>query len=322
MAKVKWGVLGCAAFARDRAIPAMLQTPSVELVGVASRSREKAEGFCADFKIPKAYGSYEEMLEDPEIQAIYNPLPNGLHGEWVIRAAEAGKHTLCEKPFTSNAGEAERVAEVVGRSGVKVMEAFMWRFHPQHERVRQVIDEGAIGTVRLVRAAFTFTIARKENIRLNPFLAGGSVMDVGCYVISGARFYFGAEPTHVFARGTFDPEFNVDMSMAGVLEFPTGYATLDCGFHLPFRSDVEIAGDKGSVYIPKSWLPDEKASVTINGKAEHCPPTNQYVNEFAHFSECVLSDTPPRYGPEDAVKQMRVIDAVYRSMRSGQREAV
>src|SRR5213592_2558633 len=154
MGKVKWGVLGCASFARRRTIPAMLEAPSVELIGVASRSSEKAESFRSQFSLPRAYQSYEELLDDPEIQAIYNPLPNGLHGEWMIRAAEKGKHTLCEKPFTSDAAEAQRVADVAGRTGVKIMEAFMWRFHPQHERARQLIDNGAIGPVKLVRGAF------------------------------------------------------------------------------------------------------------------------------------------------------------------------
>jgi len=322
MAKVKWGVLGCAAFARGRTIPAMLETPSVELVGVASRSAEKAEAFRAEFNLPKAYGSYEEMLDDPEIQAVYNPLPNGLHGEWMIKAAEKGKHTLCEKPFTSDAEEARRVAEAASRTGVKIMEAFMWRFHPQHQRARQAIDDGVIGPVRLVRGAFTFVIARQPNVRLDRSLAGGSVMDVGCYPISGARFYFADEPTTVCARGTIDPEYQVDMSMAGVLEFPQGLALIDCGFHLPFRSDLEIAGDKGTIYIPKAWLPDEEATLILNGQTVKLPPANQYVNEFEHFSQCILQNTPPRYGPDDAIRQMRVVDAVLRSLRSGQPEMV
>src|SRR5438876_3616528 len=138
MTKVKWGVLGCANFARNRTIPAMLQTPSVELVGVASRSMDKAESFRTEFGLARAYGSYEELLDDPGIQAIYNPLPNGLHAEWMIKTAERGKHTLCEKPFSSNAQEAQQVADAAARTGVKMMEAFMWRFHPQHERAKQL----------------------------------------------------------------------------------------------------------------------------------------------------------------------------------------
>ncbi len=322
MDRVRWGVLGCANFARTRAIPAMLQAESVELVAVASRNAEKAEAFRAEFHLPKAYADYESLLEDPEIEAIYNPLPNGLHAEWNIRAAERGKHVLCEKPFTATAEEAQAVADAAARAGVKMMEAFMWRFHPQHERALQAIENGEIGTVRLVRGAFTFSIARKYNVRLDPTLAGGSIMDVGCYPISGTRFYYQDEPTLVYARGTIDPEYGVDMSMAAVLQYPQGLALVDCGFHLPFRADLEIAGEKGTIYIPRSWLPDEEATILINGKEERFPKVNQYVLEFEHFSQCILRQQTPRYTPEDAVRQMRVIDAVYRSLRSGQPETV
>lgn len=322
MDKVKWGVLGCAAFARNRAIPSMLKTPSVELIGVASRSLEKAEKFRSDFGLKRAYGSYEEMLADPEIQAVYNPLPNGLHGEWTIKAAEAGKHILCEKPFTSDADEAEKVAAVVTRAGVKVMEAFMWRFHPQHECAQKAIQDGEIGPIRLIRGAFTFTMSRQPNVRWSPELAGGSVMDVGCYPISASRFYYQAEPTTAFARGQIDSEFGVDISMAGVLQFSQGVALIDSGFHLPYRGDLEITGEKGRIYIPKSWLPDEEATLVINSQEEKLPPVDQYANEFEHFSRCILQDIPPRYGPEDAILQMKVIDAVLRSIRSGQVETI
>ena len=250
MSKLRWGVLGCANFARTRAIPAMLECDCVELVGAASRSLEKSESFRTEFGLSRAYGSYEELLADDSVQAIYNPLPNGLHAEWTIKAMEAGKDVLCEKPFASNAAEAQTVADAANRTGKKVMEAFMWRFHPQHLHAKKAIEDGVIGDVRLVRAAFTFAIQRKPNVRLDPELAGGSVMDVGCYPISGTRFYFGAEPVSVFARGTIDPEYKVDMSMAGLLQYPTGLALIDCGFHLPFRAQVEIAGDKGTILIP------------------------------------------------------------------------
>jgi xylose dehydrogenase (NAD/NADP) len=322
MNKVKWGVLGCAAFARNRAIPSMLKAPSVELVGVASRSWEKAERFRGDFGLKCAYGSYEEMLSDPQIRAVYIPLPNGLHAEWTIRAAEAGKHVLCEKPFTSNANEAEQVATAAARSGVKVMEAFMWRFHPQHERARKAIENGVIGPLRLIRGAFSFMMSRQPNVRWSPDLAGGSVMDVGCYPISASRFYYQAEPITAFALGQIDPEFGVDIRMGGVLQFPQGLAFIDSSFQLASRGDLEIAGEKGRIYIPKAWLPDEEASLYINGQEEKLPPVDQYTNQFEHFSQCILQDIPPRYGPEDAILQMKVVDAVLRSMRSGQVETV
>jgi D-xylose 1-dehydrogenase (NADP+, D-xylono-1,5-lactone-forming) len=322
MARVKWGVLGCANFARRRTIPAMLETPSVELVGVASRTLEKAEALRSEFNLPRAYGTYREMLADPQIQAVYIPLPNGLHAEWMIKAAEAGKHSLCEKPFASNAAEARQVAEAAKRCGVFVMEAFMWRFHSQHLRARGAIERGEVGPLRLVRASFSFPIPQKPNVRLVPELAGGCVMDVGCYPISAARFYFGEEPSIAYARGIVDPEYRVDMRMAGVLDFPQGQALIDSSFSLPYRTELEIVGESGTITIPKPWLPDPEATVTVNSRTERLPAENQYTAEFEHLSHCILNGTAPLYGPEDAILQMKVIDAVRRSMESGRPEAV
>ncbi len=322
MAKVNWGVLGCAGFARRRTIPAMLESPSVELVGVASRTLEKAEAFRAEFNLARAYGSYEALLEDPRIQAVYIPLPNGLHAEWMIKAAERGKHSLSEKPFASDAAEARRVAEAAARNGVCVMEAFMWRFHSQHLRARSAVEEGEIGTLRLVRSSFSFLMPRAPNVRLIPDLAGGSIMDVGCYPISAARYYFGGEPSVAYARGSVDPESGVDMRMAGILEFPQGEALIDCSFILPYRTHLELVGESGTVTIPKPWLPDPEASLTINARVENLPAENQYVDEFEHLSQCILNGTTPLYGPEDAVRQMKAVDAVRRSLASGKPEAV
>jgi len=322
MDKVKWGVLGCADFARRRAIPAMLQAKSVELAGVASRSWEKAEEFRAEFSLPRAYGSYEQMLEDPGIQAVYIPLPNGLHGKWMMEAADHRKHALCEKPFASNAAEARQVAEFVSRRGVRVMEAFMWPFHGQHEKARAVIREGAIGTVRCVRASFSFPLPRRPNVRLRPDLAGGSVMDIGCYPVSAARFYFEDEPSHAYACGEIDAEYRVDMRMSGVLEFAHGSALIDCAFDLPYRTHLEIIGESGTIVMPKPWQPDPEATIIINGEALSLPEENQYTKQFEHFSRCLIDGAAPRFGPEDAVRQMSVIDAVLRSVRSGQAEPV
>ncbi len=322
MSKIRWGILGCANTARKRAIPAMLRTPNVELAGVASRTREKAETFRTLFNLPRAYDCYEELLADPSIQAVYIPLPNGLHGEWTIKAAQHGKHVLCEKPFASSGQEAAHVAKVVSECSVFASEAFMWRMHTQHARAVEAVRTGRIGRVRLVRAAFSFLMPRQPNVRLVPALAGGSVMDVGCYPVSAARFYFDCEPTRVFARANFDPEFGVDMSASGMLEFPTGSALIDCGFDLPYRADLEIVGEKGSVFFPKAWQPDPVAEIQINGTMEKLPEENHYVRQFEHFSGCVMNGIPPRYGTYDAILQMRVIDAILRSARSGQPEAV
>ncbi len=300
----------------------MLQSQSVELVGVASRSPEKAEDFRAQFALPRAYGSYEQMLEDPGIQAIYIPLPNGLHGKWTMEAADHRKHVLCEKPFASSAAEARQVAEFAMRRNVRVMEAFMWPFHSQHERARAAIRDGAIGVVRCIRASFSFPIPRKPNVRLQPDLAGGSVMDIGCYPVSAARYYFEDEPAVVYACGEIDAEYRVDMRMSGVLEFAKGPALVDCAFNLPFRTHLEIVGEFGTILMPKPWQPDPEATLILNGEALKLPEENQYVKQFEHFSRCLIDGTPPRFGAEDAVRQMSVLDSVLRSIRSGQAEPV
>lgn len=300
----------------------MLESPTVELVGVASRSREKAESFRRQFNLRRAYESYEDLLEDPQIDAVYIPLPNGLHAEWAIKSFERGKHCLCEKPFASNAAEAARVASLAADKGLFTMEAFMWRLHSQHQRGMEAVSSGKVGGVRLVRAAFSYPIPKKPNVRLVPELAGGSVMDVGCYPISAARYYFAGEPTRAFARGDIDPEYNVDMAMSGVLDFPAGRALIDCAFSLPYRTEVEVVGEAGRIILPKPWQPDPEAVIEINGQQERLPPENQYIKQFEHFSHAILSGRRPLYGPEDAVLQMRVIDAVRRSMSSGLPESV
>jgi xylose dehydrogenase (NAD/NADP) len=326
MRKVKWGVLGCAAFARSTAIPAMLRAANVELTGIASRSKEKAVAFADEFGFTRAYGSYEELLADPEIEAIYNPLPNGLHPEWTIRAAEAGKHSLVEKPFASTVAEAEAVAQSVVENNVMVMEAFMWRFHPMHLRTRELIRNGVIGRVRLVRSAFTFTIKRTSNVRLDSGLAGGGLMDVGCYCISEARFLFGDEPVQVFARADYDAEYNVDMLACAILEFPQGRAVFDAGFELPFRCDYEVVGSTGRIFCPNAILPGDNAEIIIDRdgvqEREAFPGVNQWTLEFEHLSECISEGTRLAYDVFDAINQQRVLDAVYRSTRSGQSERV
>lgn len=322
MNKVRWGVLGCASFARRRTIPALLQTTAAELRGVASRSAEKAESFRREFGLERAYGSYEELLNDDEIQVVYNPLPNGLHAAWMIRTAEKGKHTLCEKPFASDAEEARRVADAASAAGVLVMEGFMWRFHPQHERARTLVQSGRIGRVCLVRAAFSFTLPAEPNVRLRRDLAGGSVMDVGCYPVSASRFYFGSEPRSAYALCDTHPAHGVDMRMTGLLEFEGGRAAIDSGHDLPYRGELEIVGEQGIIRIPQPWQPDEEACIVVDGRKEALPRANQYVNQFEHFSRCVLHGTPARYGPEDAILQMKAIDAVRRSMRTGRPEPV
>ncbi len=326
MRNVKWGVLGCAAFAKNTAIPAMKIAHGVELYGIASRDLAKAQAFAEELGFQKAYGSYEEMLADPDIEAIYNPLPNGLHPEWTIKTVQAGKHSITEKPFAANVGEMIAVHEATQKAGVKVMEAFMWRFHPMNLRAREWIRDGSIGALRLFRTAFTFTIARAANIRLDAALAGGGLMDVGCYCISEARYFFDGEPLEVFARADFDSEYQVDMLASGALIFPNGRALFDCGFALPYRCDYEIVGEKGRIYCPNAILPGEGAELFLHRSGETIhetfPGVNQWSLEFEHLSRSIVEGTPLAYDTDDAIRQQKVIDAVYRSARSGAVEAV
>ncbi len=327
MRTVKWGVLGCSNFAKTRAIPAMQIAEGVELTGIASRSLEKAQGFAKEFGFKKAYGSYEEMLADPEIEAVYNPLPNGMHPEWARKCAEAGKHSIVEKPFAAHASELEPVIAAAKSHKVKLMEAFMWRFHPMNLRARQLVREGAIGELRFFRSSFTFNLERATNIRLDSQLAGGGIMDVGCYCISQARYFFEAEPLRAFCRANFDPEYKVDTLAQGVLEFEKGQASFDAGFDLPFRCEYEIVGSKGRILCPISMLPPETPELVIemeNGQrtVETFKPVNQWTLEFKHLSKCIVDGTAPDYGMEDALYQQKAIDAVYRSIHSGKIEAV
>jgi xylose dehydrogenase (NAD/NADP) len=314
MSKVIWGVLGCSGHAHKRAVPAMLRSPSVQLLGAASRSVEKAASFCAQFGLERSFASYEAMLENPQIQAVYISLPNSLHAEWIIKAAEKGKHVLCEKPLTINAAEAARVRDVAARTGVRIMEAFMWRFHIQHLKTRELIHDGNIGSLRLVRASFSYLRTRNPNVRLVSDLGGGSLLDIGCYPISIARFYFEDEPMSVFAESDFDREFGVDMRVSSILNFPQGKALIDCAFDLPYRTEVELVGEKGTILFPKPWAPDPQATILINGKPETFEAQDHFVSQFEHFSQCLLQGIEPSYGPKDALRQMRVIDATFKSM--------
>ena len=322
MAKTRWGIIGCADFARRRAIPAMLAAGSVELVGIASRSREKAVSFRAEFQLPKAYDGYESLLRDPEIDAVYIPLPNGMHAEWAVKAAEAGKHSLCEKPFACSLAEAERAAAAASSHGVQTAEAFMWRYHAQHRRARAVIDAGGIGPVRLIRAGFSFMIERKPNVRLVPELGGGSLMDLGCYTLSAARFYFSEEPGLAFARSDPDPDFGVDMKTCALLVFPSGRALMDCSFDLPSRRQLEICGEKGTITFAQPWQPEPEAVIYIDGVPERMATENQYVTMFEHVSHCFAEGKAPQFGTQDAILQARALDAIRRSTQTGLPEAV
>jgi predicted dehydrogenase len=299
----------------------MMSAADVDLVAIASRTKEKAEAFRTEFGLKKSYGSYEALLADPEIEAVHITVPNGLHAEWMLKAIEAGKHILCEKSFAADLAQAQQVARAAAGKNLQIMEAFVWRHHPQHERAMKALEDGVIGKVRLIRAAFTFQL-QQPSTRFIKELGGGCLLDAGCYPVSASRFYMGSEPTAFDARGYIDPVYDIDMHLAGMLLFDDKVSLLDVGFDAPFRTDFEIVGDKGRIYFPKAWQPPEVATIFINEEAVTLPTANQYVLMFDYFSRCILDNVPTRWGIEDAIKQARALEAGIQTVRTAQLVAI
>lgn len=319
--KLRWGVIGCSDFAARRSIPAMRATNSVDLVAIASRTADKAQQFSSNFGIERSYESYEALLNDPEIDAVHIVLPNSMHVEWTLKALKKGKHVLCEKPFATPTDDITRVKDFLrnvntSRSQpLQVSEAFMWRYHPQHQLAKQAIAQGVIGEVRVIRAAFTYTAnSGGGNIRFNRELGGGSLLDVGCYPVSAVRFYFDAEPTVVTATARFSKEFEVDVEGIVIMTFPNGGATLDFGFEAPYRADLEIVGSHGRIYIPRAWQPEEQATIFINERAEVLPPINHYILMFDSISQSLMNGKSLKYDITDAEKQSKALNMVRQAM--------
>ncbi|MGZ3676222.1 MAG: Gfo/Idh/MocA family protein, partial [Ktedonobacterales bacterium] len=250
MSKVRWGVLSTANIGVGKVIPAMQRGSYCAMVAIASRNPEQAQKTAAALGFPKAYGSYEELLADPEIDAIYNPLPNHLHVPWSIKALEAGKHVLCEKPIGLNAAQAQQLADAAAQHPhLKVMEAFMYRFHPQWQRARELVQDGRIGELRTIQTVFSYFLDDATNIRNRAEAGGGALYDIGCYAISVPRFIFGAEPQRVSAIAEFDPRFGTDRLVSAMLDFGRGTATFTCGTQLSPYQRVTIFGTQGHIEI-------------------------------------------------------------------------
>jgi predicted dehydrogenase len=320
MRHVRWGILSTARIGVRRVLPALLRSQTGKAHAVASRDLARARTVATQFNIPRVHGSYEALLADAEVDAVYIPLPNSLHMEWTVRAAQAGKHILCEKPLGLTAAQAQTMAEAASRAGVLLQEAFMYRFHPQIDEVRRRLESGAIGTPWLVRAAFTFGVTSADDIRLSAPLGGGGLLDVGCYCVSVSRLLLG-KPESGWATGTF--ERGVDVRLAGMLKFPTATALIDCGLRAPYRQFCEVVGSEGSIAVPRPFQPEEDPAVVVvrSGKQEdrvELPGTNQYTLMLDHMGTCILEKQPPRFPPEDAVANMGVLDAFAASARSGQ----
>jgi predicted dehydrogenase len=329
--KVRWGILSTAKIGLKKVIPGMQKGSWCEVAAIASRDLSQAEDAARTLGIAKAYGCYEELLADPQIEAIYNPLPNQLHVPWSIKAAEAGKHVLCEKPLSLTVAEARKLLAVRDRTGVKIGEAFMVRTHPQWLRTRELIASGGIGGLRSVVAVFSYFNRDPKNIRNIPECGGGALMDIGCYPVNASRFVFGEEPSRVLSLIERDPEMKVDRLTSGILDFPSGQSIFTCSTQMVPYQRMQFLGTKGriEIEIPFNAPPDRPCRIFIDDgrdvfgggvTTESFPICDQYTIQGDVFSRAVRGDAEVPVSLEDAVKNMAVIEAIFRSAKSAKWE--
>jgi predicted dehydrogenase len=330
---VNWGIISTALIGTAKVIPAMQKSKHCRIQAIASRDLALAKKWAKELGIPRAYGSYEELLADREIEAVYNPLPNHLHVPWSIKAAEAGKHVLCEKPIALDAKEAEQLVAARNRTGKLITEAFMVRSHPQWLRARELVRQGKIGELRAVQGLFTYFLTDPENVRNKADIGGGGLYDIGCYPIVTSRFLFGAEPTRVVGLIERDPVLKIDRLASAILDFPTGQASFMCSTQLVPYQRMQILGTKGriEVEIPFNAPPDQPCRIFVDdgsalgdasAKEEAFPVCDQYGIQGDLFSEAIRSGKPPEFPLENAVHNMRIIDAIFRSAKTGGWEPV
>jgi predicted dehydrogenase len=330
-AKVKWGVLGAAAIAVKKVIPGMQKGALSEVTAIASRDGQKAEDAAHRLGIAKAYGSYEALLADPEIEAIYNPLPNHLHVPWSIQAAEAGKHVLCEKPLSLSVEEAKTLLAARDRCGVKIGEAFMVKTHPQWVRTHDLIRHGVIGDLRAIVGAFSYFNRDPKNVRNKAEWGGGGLMDIGCYPIMTSRWMFGAEPLRVAGVAENDPEFGVDRLTSAVMEFPSGQAVFTCSTQMVPYQRMQFLGTKGriEIEIPFNAPNDRPARIFIDDgrdvfgggiRTETIPICDQYTLQGDAFSRAIREGGEVPVPLEDAIGNMAVIEAIFRSAEASRWE--
>ncbi|HEU6445003.1 MAG TPA: Gfo/Idh/MocA family oxidoreductase [Gaiellaceae bacterium] len=316
---VRFGILSTARINR-LVLAGARESDRVEIAAVASRDFGRAEAYAREQGIERAYGSYEELLADPDVDAVYNPLPNSMHVDWSIRALEAGKHVLCEKPLSRRPEDVERAFDAADGAGLLLTEAFMYRHNPQTARLKELVEGGAIGEPRVVRAAFSFTISDDSNIRLAADLDGGALMDVGCYCVSGSRLLAG-EPERVYGIGVV--EAGVDTVFAGTLEFAGGVlGQFDCGFRLPMRDELEVVGSEGSLFLDDPWH-CRRPVIELRpdgGEVEEIAlePVDSYRRELENLAGAIRGEAELLLGREDGLGQARAIDALYRSAETGQ----
>jgi xylose dehydrogenase (NAD/NADP) len=321
---VSWGILSTAEINR-LVIPPAGESPKVDLIAVASRTQARADAYAREWQIERAYGSYEALLADPDVEAVYISLPNAMHADWSIRAVEAGKHVLCEKPFTRHPEEVDAAFDAADRAGRLITEAFMYRHHPQSRRLRALLDEGAVGEVRLIRSAFSYSLYDPSNIRLRTDAEGGALMDVGCYCVSGSRLAAGAEPVSVFGQARYG-ETGTDWVFAGSMRFPGDVlAIFDCGTALPDRDELEVIGSEGSLFLDDPWHCRVPAiELRRDGRVERIEVerADPYRLELENMSDAIRGGAELLLGREDALGQARALEALHRSAATGEPNAL
>jgi predicted dehydrogenase len=326
--KIRWGVLGVAGIAVRRVIPGMRLSKECEVTAIASRDLSHAQEAAKELGIARAYGSYEDLLRDPEIDVIYNPLPNHLHVPWTIQAAEAGKHVLCEKPLSLNAAEAEKLIAVRERTGVKIGEAFMVRTTPQWTRLHEIVQSGEIGDLRAVSGFFSYNNADPANIRNIPAYGGGGIMDIGCYPVFTSRFVSGQEPRRVIALLERDPQMGTDRLASAILDYPFGQCVFLCSTQISPHQFMKFIGTKGRVEleIPFNTLGDRPMRVIVDDgrdligtgqRVEELGPFDQYAIQGDEFSKAVRGEREVPVPLEMAIGNMKVIDALFASATTG-----
>jgi predicted dehydrogenase len=325
MRKLRWGVLSTAKIARCHFVPAIQTSALSEVVAIASRNQITADTMAQALNIPRAYADYDELLADPEIDAIYNPLPNHLHVPWSIKAIQAGKHLLCEKPLGLNSADVSKLLDVAAQHPqIKVMEAFMYRFHPQWQRTLQLVREGRIGQVRHIHSHFAYNNHDTHNIRHQPEMGGGALMDIGCYCISLARFLLNEEPTAVLGQITPYAHYTVDCLVSGLMEFSNSNASFTASTKTEAEQYVQVHGEKGSIYIPVPFNPigDAVTQITLNTNNTRedivLQASNHYRNLSDAFAHSIQHNTAVPTPLSDAAANMKIIDAIFASAHQKQ----
>jgi len=319
---VKWGLLSTALI-NELILRGAAESQEVDVIGVASRDKERARSYADEHGLERSYGSYEALLADPDIEAVYISLPNSLHAEWTVRALEAGKHVLVEKPFSKHPDQVEEAFDRADAAGLVLSEGFMWRHHPQTRRLTELIDSGVAGRVRVVRTAFAFDLATERGIgdtRFDPALDGGALMDVGCYCISGLRLVAG-EPERARGEQVAGPS-GVDVIFTGALAFANGVVGhFDGGFIVPRRAMLEVVGEEATILVPDPFTPRTPGIEVLRPGAEPeqipVEPTHSYRLELENLSAAIRGEAPLLLGREDAIGQARTIDKLYRSATAG-----